>query len=405
MKIHSDEPDLTAYALDELTADDFHAAAALVNADPALRKEADDIAAIARALATRLAPPKESLLPDQRKKLLETAREFDRRGKILPFTAAAEGVQAWIIPAAAAAVLLIATTIFIRMSHQDSFTQQANQPAETVYRVAAGSPKPPAASPPRFFATLSQGPNLPAQMPVMELPVHRQPPGLREVASVVSSGKKPPMPTVRLGALLNSFTYRLKGTTAIARAANTWHPDTREDEVQLPTATLSTEVVACPWKPSACLVFVSIRGNAASESEIQLAYHTNPQQVMRYQLLGSHAGAEGDPPPGRLEPDGTVTLALEVESSNSATDVGTLEWSVNRQAAPAVRLEWHPETEPSDDARFAALACTYAQWLAGERKDLIDPELLSALARESQSPQLPAERAELIGLIAKSLRK
>jgi hypothetical protein len=61
-------------------------------------------------------------------------------------------------------------------------------------------------------------------------------------------------------------------------------------------------------------------------------------------------------------------------------------------------------TEPSDDARFGSLVCTWSLWLAGEQPGVIDRELLSFLTRENDSATLPGDRAELVKLIERSLR-
>ena len=58
----------------------------------------------------------------------------------------------------------------------------------------------------------------------------------------------------------------------------------------------------------------------------------------------------------------------------------------------------------SDDARFAALVCTFSQWLAGEQSAVIDQELLAALARENTAPGLPADRAEFLDLLDRLLQ-
>ncbi len=67
MNLNPDSPELTAFALGELPADEMHRVAALVAADPALAAEVDAI----RACATRLqdemtSEPVEALLPAQR---------------------------------------------------------------------------------------------------------------------------------------------------------------------------------------------------------------------------------------------------------------------------------------------------------------------------------------------------
>ena len=60
--------------------------------------------------------------------------------------------------------------------------------------------------------------------------------------------------------------------------------------------------------------------------------------------------------------------------------------------------------DPSDDARFATVVCTFSQWLAGEQTGSIDPVILAALARETASATLPADRADFLKLIEQALQ-
>jgi len=76
---------------------------------------------------------------------------------------------------------------------------------------------------------------------------------------------------------------------------------------------------------------------------------------------------------------------------------------VDNQPAPPVPLSRRSDDEPSDDARLAALVCAYSQWLCNERPELIDIELVAALARELSGGNLPANRAELLKRIDRSL--
>ena len=94
---------------------------------------------------------------------------------------------------------------------------------------------------------------------------------------------------------------------------------------------------------------------------------------------------------------------LEVEPSTPSGNPGTIEWSVNGKPAATVQLTRHGEAEPSDDARFASLVCTYALWLTGEAAGLIDTDLLAALARENAADTLPADRMDFLNLIDRSL--
>ena len=98
-----------------------------------------------------------------------------------------------------------------------------------------------------------------------------------------------------------------------------------------------------------------------------------------------------------------VNLAIEIEASVSGGALGSLEWSADGTNAPPIPLNLNKVTEPSDDARFGALACTFAQWLSGDQQGLIDSEVVAALAREIASSELSADRADFLVLIDQSL--
>lgn len=397
---------LTAHVLGEM--DDAEAAAFARDAanDPTLLAEEREIAAIARDLTARLGLPNVKLHPDQREALLTQARAIDRRWNLLPLSSPGEGIQNWLIPAASAAVLLVATTIFIRMSARESDRPAAkpavaapSRPDPTRRATAENAPAP--AVRPMIARTSGTA----ADFPVLDLPVHPGTPGLDGISKFILSGKRPPRDAIRTEDILNSFTYRLNGVTAIARGAATWHPDNRPDTASRPLATLSSEAISCPWKPSAILLFVSVRTGPQAASRIALSFHADPAAVVRYRLLGHLAtgGGVSAKPSSTLPANTTTTLAIEIDPAKSEGALGSLEWSADGAKAPTATLVHRRATEPSDDARFAALVCTYSQWLTGEHAGLIDSEIVGALTREVSSATLPPDRAGFLELIGKSL--
>ena len=244
--------------------------------------------------------------------------------------------------------------------------------------------------------------------PALELPILTGKTDLELISKSIRSDQQlPPHAAVQIEEILNAFPLRLNGVAAISRsAANNWHPDNRASGMSAHVATLSTEMIACPWKPSATLLFISLRGNPSNATDVRMVYHANPDGVARYRILG-FTPADGPLAatlPTKLAVDATTTLAIEIESSKPGGDLGTLVWSTDDHPAPSISLIHKQDAEPSDDARFAALVCSYAQWLAGEQTGAIHPELLSALARETASTNLPAEHAKFLELIEITLR-
>ena len=402
MTLQPEDPRLSAYVLGELSAEDTAAVERAAGEDPALQAEIAEIRTIQYFLTDRLAMPEDKLHPHQRENIRRSARDADRAGKITSFNA----LRSWLIPVATAAVITLAAFILIRPPAGKPGPVAIETPAPTIIApitVPPISPPPPPVLPP----AVSHGSVAAADFPTLDLPILTDKSDLELLAKFIRIDHQlPPPSAVRLEAILNNFPLRLNGVAAISRgAANTWHPDNRGSGMSSHAATLSTEMIACPWKPSATLLFVSLRGNSRSACNVRISYHANLESVARYQLLG-FAPADGPTAaslPARLPADSTITLAIEIESSKPGGDLGSLQWSTDDQPAPSVSLIHKQDAEPSDDARFAALVCTYAHWLTGEQAGTIQPDIVSALAREIASATLPADRAAFLTLINESL--
>jgi len=194
---------------------------------------------------------------------------------------------------------------------------------------------------------------------------------------------------VRLEEVLNQFSLRPTGTSAISQGA-----------------TISAETTSCPWKPSAVLLLVSFRGANDAARDVSAKFLANPANVRHYRLLGFApvSDLEPSPLPTSLPAKAVTSLVIEIEPATPASDIGTIEWSVNGAAAPTVTLVRKGDTEPSDEARFAALVCTFGQWLINQPAGMIDKEMLAALARETYSTSLPADRLDFLTLIEQSLK-
>lgn len=261
-------------------------------------------------------------------------------------------------------------------------------------------PSPTATSTSGLPALVQRGSVLAADFPTLELPIvarHFSPQWVK--TSILTEHKLPPREAVRLEEILNLFPLKFTGIAAIAG-----NPVKDASPRQL--ATLATETLPCPWKPSATLLLISLRGNPNADCEIKLAFHSNPESVFRYRLLGFAPvnGAETEPLSTRLPANSTTLLAVEIEPTQPGGLLGNLEWSANGFSAPAIALSHHLDSEPSDDARFAALVCSFSQWLAGDQTGVLDAEIVSALAREISSTSLPQERADFLDLIDHAIR-
>ncbi len=401
MKPDSDDSRITDHLLGELEAADADAMKTALTEDPELHQEANAIRDIHDLLRTNLAATEEALLPAQRENIRRAA---SHRTTPAPLAS----LQRWLIPAAAAAVLAVGTFTFIHMSEKMKPETAAAKPAETAIVATPAV----AASPPADLTrpSVRNAPLSPTDSPSLALPVLTTRGNLEAVSNaILTAGTLPDPQAVRLEEILNNFPLRLTGTASIARGeASAWHPDNRQAGMTRHLATLGTELIPCPWKPSATLLIISLRANARTDSNVQLSYHPNPKTVLRYRLLGFPAAGPSSataPLPSRLPAGSFANLAILIEPNSAATaDLGSLVWSADGSSAPQVSLVQRSDAEPSDDARFAALVCLWSQWLAGARSGTIDAETVAAVAREISSTTLAPEHADFLTLVTRSLQ-
>ena len=228
-----------------------------------------------------------------------------------------------------------------------------------------------------------------AASPTLALPLLAGRASLGWIARAIRDEHQLPTPNaVRLEEILNNFTIRPAGCAAIYQGVS-----------------LTTESLPCPWKPSATLLLISIRGAADASHDVTATFHADPATVARYRLLGFALpeGLRSSPLPSLLPAKFLTSLVLEIDPSSNAAAFGSLEWSLDGQPAPAIPITHHRDAEPSDDARFAALICAFAQWLAHDQPALVDTEMLAALARETASATLPPDHADLLTLVDEAL--
>ncbi|MEO8614583.1 MAG: hypothetical protein ABI600_05530 [Luteolibacter sp.] len=426
MKLHPEDPRLTSYLLGELGNEEAAAVELAAATDPAVQTALAELNAIQKSLSHTLAPVPNKLLSSQRASVLQAARQADLTGKTVPYEAHHRNRKPWFISLAAAAAVMIAA-IFTTRAPAPKASSASNpvspaEPLAPVRQEESVAPPPPPALPPAVAAVVpaaspvtdvqapvmsSRGFVTAADSPSLELPVLSGKPNLDGITQAIRIERKLPVrERVRLEEILNCFPIRLSGVTAIARTQKqTWHPDNRDEGISSHTATLAAETLPCPWKPSATLLLISIRGNATNDCDAKVVFHPSPTAVFHYRLLGF---TPNDDSPTvattKLAAGSATTLAIEVEPSTATGNLGTISWRVNDEPAAGITITRTGDNEPSNDARFASLVCAYSQWLAGEQAGMIDPDLLSALAREIDSVDLSADRADFLKLVEESLR-
>ncbi|MFT3991618.1 MAG: von Willebrand factor type A domain-containing protein [Luteolibacter sp.] len=285
--------------------------------------------------------------------------------------------------------LLIAIVVFL------GFNQPQPPPA-----APAPGPLAPVTPPPAGTAvkvTPRTLPALPDRLPInpqpdaFELPIYTETGSMDRISKSIQLHQRLPDPSlIRTEELLNFFSLRPSGPTGVSRGV-----------------TLSTEAIACPWKPSSILFLISFKGAADENHLVSATFLPNRANVARYRVLGFQhnpaPAAAGGKTATQLPAKTIATVALEIDPLIPASELGGIQWSVDNQPVPPVPVSYRSDQEPSEDARFAALVCAYSQWLARERPDLVDEQVVAALARESANKEQSPERTALLNLIDRSL--
>lgn len=444
MKLQPEDPRLSAYLLGELSAEEAAAVEHAIASDPALGLALQELENVQSLLTNTLAPGSSTLLPRQRHHILRAARHADGAGKIPALASLRKPLTPLHAVLASAAIIALAVFLLIRLPSSPPKNASApppdsNDPSGTLPLEIALLPAPgpadasiqarndarPTASSGLTTAAgqrsdamrengdlflrkvaerLSAAPvpteeELPPlrprgsvsalENPSIQLPVHAGRASLAWITrSILIDRKRPPASAVRTEEILNHFLLRPSGPTTVSQGV-----------------TLSTESISCPWKPSATLLLVSFRGANDSARELSATLHANTSSVRSYRLLGFApvSGLETGTLPSRLPAKSVTSLVIEIDPSTVSGRLGSIEWSVNGHNAAPVMLARHGDAQPSADARFAALVCTYAQWLARDPASRIDAGLLAALARETAAENLPADRIDFLNLIDRSL--
>lgn len=207
--------------------------------------------------------------------------------------------------------------------------------------------------------------------------------------SVRGEGKLPSTNAVRIEEILNSFPLTPAGSTA------------KYEEVSI-----STETLACPWKPAATLLLVSIQGAPSRAVEVATSFQADPTSVLRYRLLGfaNVTGGKITEMPQILKAGAKTLLAIEIETNSATVSFGNIALSVDKSAVIHIPLKRNIAAEPSDDSRFAALICTYGQWLSSDPAGKVESETLVALSKEITTKSLAPDRHDFLELINQSLR-
>jgi len=408
MKLEPDDPRLTAYVLGECPPDEAAEIARAIAAEPAMGMAAREIEAVERLLSSTLADGVQRLSPRQRGAILAAAREDDAAPITHLPTRPRPRFTSWLAPLAAAALIVLGFYLFVP-DDDPGGTTTASKATELRMPVSilpapgpvdASEPRRGGGSPAAASTTPSsdghpvlrpRGAVSAAHHPLLTLPIQsgRASHGWITEA-ILEQGTLPHTDAVRTEEILNHFRIRPVGATAIHQGI-----------------TLTAETLSCPWKPSATLVVVSIRGARESVNNVTATWHADTTAVWRYRLLGhaTPADAAPRPLPRTLGAAAEHVLVLEIEPSSSGSrGFGGIEWTVNGEPAPSLAISARPGRTPSIDARFAAFVCMFSEWLRDPSGDGgIDAEMITTALREVEGDPPAPRRTGFLRVVRRAL--
>lgn len=370
MKLHQEDPRLTAYALGELPPEEAAAVAHAIALDPALRAAFEETEEVSHSLTEALGGEMERLQPRQRDAIRRAAHETARQGKVENLSSHRTARKTWMAPLAAAAVVIGGVFLLTLFPKPDG----------------AGSGKAVTANNDPVKGGGIEG--RPDRGNVIRLPLKASGKSLSQVTDAIrGENRLPSRDEVRIPEMLNAFPLKTKGSVALWDGCK-----------------LGAEILPSPWKPSGSLVVVEIQGAKESARSLSVEYRAEDGVVIAHRLIGyPTAVAAGDANPvSRMEANSRTLLVIEVESRDLR--LGSLHWSVGGKEAPPLPLVRNPEREPSDDACFASLICAFGLWLRNEGGGIIDEPLLLGLAREVAAGSLVADRYDFLALIDEATR-
>lgn len=373
MKLHQEDPRLTAYLLGELSPKEAEAVESATATDEAVRAVLGDTSRMCTDLKALLGSDDgDHLLPKHRENIRKAAKVAASQGKIEQLKSHRQVRKVWQIPLAAAAV--IGGGIFL---------------LTLISSPKRGGTKPVATKTDTRNSDNTGIEAVPSDGNVMLLPLEAGKRSLSLITNAVRiDDRMPTQQDVRIEELLNAFPLKAKGTAALWKGCS-----------------LAAEILPCPWRPSGNLIFVSLQGARDGDRKLSIELQTDGNSTSNHRLLGYSIGA------GDMNVAAAVTtipagesVVLVIEAVANRKGLGTLTWTVDGAGAPPMDLVFNPEKEPSDDASFATLICGFGLWLRGEGKPTIDDLLVLALAREAAAENLVADRYDFITLVDQAVK-
>lgn len=385
MKLHPDDPKLTAYALGELSAEE---GAALENVIAESAEAQAWVAEVEMLAATMKDAFSADLVERMRIPTLQfpTARSLWAEDRWSTFAAAAVLMVAALVAAVTAKTpgepSSFAQSRHVRARgdvHVDIEAELLDDDVGTLTRQGD-----------RFVAA--------ADNPIATFPIEVGKASYPDVQRTITSGSLPRRGTVRIEDMINYFTY-----------------NDPPPEMGQPLS-ITAEVAGCPWRPEHRLVRVALRASGVSNDrsaiiaqDVTAQLEFNATSVSSYRLVG-YDQALKDGAPGEIHSGDAVTVLYEVVPSNmaaAAAETFAVKVYYKQPARDVAEMveafvtdEGQDFASASPDFKFAAAVADFGMFLRDSSvENRLRLRAIAELANKGRGSDPDGRRAEFIQLI------
>jgi hypothetical protein len=441
MKLHRDDPRLSAYVIGELSAAERAEVERALATSAVLRREVSELRGLTGMLDGLLGGDPMVLDGLRRERVLSAARQADAAVVAMPLGSARRSWRPWWISGAAAASVAAALVGLAQISVGTKGQLADGSPAtaeEAWQRKAREAALTPVAAPRYTDEAVETSHNITARA--------KPPMGASEIAKRVSDTQflervrneadAGVLPTASEFPQLQDNDFRpVAGVVEVplplhsGGASWTWVRRYLDERQALPPANavrieemlnafagqlatdssglgLDVEVSDCPWDPGMALAMVRVR-NAGTEAVIaRLGATLQGANMDAYRLVGyaNFKDAVGSSEATMLAPGAAHQLLIELRTNGSAEPSVEVALTSDKGTLHAVSGSRQPWAAASADFRFATLMATFGKALRAAPDSPEVAALREHLAAFSASTSLiSAERAEALRLMQRAL--
>jgi hypothetical protein len=443
MKLHSDDPRLSAYVIGELSPADRAEVERALATSPVIRNTVNELRLVVGMLEESLGGNPLALDSLRRERVLSAARQMDAAELAIPLSSTRRSWRPWWISGAAAAGVAASLVVLAQISIDDKESVATNlpnpaSPEEAWQRKAREAALTPVSAPrvvdqagetPRSVATAPAKVENPGEIdkPLSDseflervrreadagvLPTASEFPQLqdndfRPVAGVVEV----PLPLLSGG---SSWTWIRRyieerqalppvNAVRIEEMLNAFHTQLESERGGL---ALDVEVSDCPWDSTMALAMVRVKNDGSDAVNAKLSATLQGANVDAYRLVGyaNFKDSVATDETTVLAPGATHHLLIELRTTGSGDPSVEVALGNTKGTLRASSGTLQPWSAASADFRFASLTACFGKALRASPDSPEVQALRQHLALFSSSTgTISAERTEALKLMRRSL--